>query len=78
MTSVTIQIDERVSAKLKTMADKIGVGIENYISNILSKAVRSETPDVDMIVKRMQLKHGNTVPADENGKGAVAEYKYSV
>lgn len=76
MTSLTIQIDENVSAKLKTMADKIGMGIDNYIKNILSKAAHSETSDVESIVKGMQLQHGNVVPAEENGKGAVAEFKY--
>ena len=76
MTSVTIQIEESMSAKLKMMADKIGLGIDSYIINILRRAVRSETSDVDAIVKSMQLQHGNVVPAEENGKGAVADFKY--
>lgn len=76
MTSVTIQIEESMSAKLKMMADKIGLGIDSYIINILRRAVRSEISDVDAIVKSMQLQHGNVVPAEENGKGAVADFKY--
>lgn len=77
MTSVTIQIEESMSAKLKMMADKIGVGIDSYIINVLCRAVHSETSDVDEIVKSMQLQHDKVVPAEENGKGAVADFKYS-
>ena len=77
MTSLTIQIEDGVSAKLRAMAEKIGVGIDNYIMSILSKAVHTETTDVDTIVKSMQLHHGNIVPAEEDGKGAVANFKYS-
>lgn len=77
MTSLTIQIEESMSAKLKMMADKIGVGIDSYIINVLCRAVHSETSDVDEIVKSMQLQHGKVVPAEENGKGAVADFKYS-
>ena len=63
-----------MSAKLKAMAEKIGVGIDNYIMSVLSKAVHADLSDVDSIVKSMQLQHGNPVPAEEDGKGAVAYF----
>jgi len=77
MTSLTIQIEDGMSAKLRATAEKIGVGIDNYIMSILSKAIHSDSSDVDSIVKSMQLQHGNPVPAEEDGKGAVADFKYS-
>jgi hypothetical protein len=77
MTSLTIQIEDGMSAKLKAMAEKIGVGIDNYIMSVLSKAVHADLSDVDSIVKSMQLQHGNPVPAEEDGKGAVAYFKHS-
>lgn len=75
MTAITLHLEDSLVTKLKKKAKEFGVNIDSYILAQLNKMVPEETDRIDVLLASMQLK-GHDVPADETGKGALANSKY--
>lgn len=79
MNTVTLNLEDSLTKKLKVKAANIGVSVDNYIIYILNRQEADEetSDNVENQLKAMQLK-GHQVPASETGKGALADSKYAI